>query len=246
MACASVGGQAPPSIDVTGRRGVAAPAGLPPTLRRGSPRTHDGNSVRLCPPAPQSHRVAHPPLSSMTAEDEAWTPLGSGEFGAELRGAAASALVARLRAGHAPTRALLRSRLARHGVLALRPDAAEHSGDGDTDLLLDVATQLGRPRLLPRTTWVSADGSSRAQQGEVAAAPSVLRVIRNAEDTAGPIFGEQWHRDGSFCDQPPQATLWQAVEIPPVRGGRTRFASMDALYHGLPPSCSAATRCTAQ
>ena len=174
-------------------------------------------------------------------EDEAWTPLGAGDFGAELRGAAASALVARLRAGHAPTRELLRARLARHGVLALRPHAAAHSGDGDTAFLLGVATQLGRPRLLPRTTWVSADGSSRAQQGEIPAAPpsAVLRVIRNAEDTGGPIFGEQWHRDGSFCDQPPQATLWCAVDIPCVRGGRTRFASMDAFFHALPPELAA-------
>lgn len=186
------------------------------------------------------------------AEDEPWMPLSAmSSFGAQLCGAAASALVTRWHAGHAPTLTALRSRLARHGVLALRPEAGGRSGDYDATCILGLAAQLGRPRPLPRSTWVAADGTSRAQPlaAERAAAPAaplalpqsaVLRVIRNAEDTTVHIFGEQWHTDGSFMAQPPELTLWRAVDIPNVAGGRTLFASMDAfLEAGLPPAVGA-------
>ena len=177
-------------------------------------------------------------------EEDAWAPLGAGDFGAELRGAAASALLARWRAGHAATLSLLRTRLARHGVLALRPDACSGDGDDDAASFLGLAAQLGRPRPPPSSAWVTADGLSRASRAEHPAAPqsAVLRVVRSAEDTGQQIFGEQWHRDCSFQATLPHVTLWRAVDIPPVPGGRTVFACMAAFLDALPPPLAAELR----
>ena len=184
------------------------------------------------------------PVSSRRMEEDAWAPLGAGDFGAELRGAAASALLARWRAGHASTLSQLRTRLARHGVLALRPDACSGDGD-DAASILGLAEQLGRPRPTPSSACVTADGASRASRAEQAAASqsAVLRVVRSAEDTGQQIFGEQWHRDCSFCqDALPHVTLWRAVQIPPAPGGRTLFACMAAFLDALPPPLAAELR----
>jgi hypothetical protein len=147
-------------------------------------------------------------------EGHDWAPLGAGDFGAQLHGAAASALLASWREGHAATLSLLRARLARHGVLALRPDACCGGGYDDAASVLGLATQLGCPRLPPSSAWVSANGISRASRAEHAAAPqsAVLRVVRDAADTGQQIFGEQWHRDCSFCEGAlPHVTLWRAA-----------------------------------
>ena len=67
-----------------------------------------------------------------------------------------------------------------------------------------------------------------------AAHPHVIEVRREPKETA-PIFGQSWHSDWSFQEQPPSATLLQSHILPP-QGGDTVFASGYKALEALSPA----------
>ncbi|MDH3679690.1 MAG: TauD/TfdA family dioxygenase [Acidimicrobiia bacterium] len=60
--------------------------------------------------------------------------------------------------------------------------------------------------------------------------PGLLRIRTTAESTVA--AGNRWHSDVSCDEEPPQASILQLHEIPPV-GGDTLFASLYAAYEAL-------------
>lgn len=58
----------------------------------------------------------------------------------------------------------------------------------------------------------------------------IQEVIKDAAEVEN--FGNEWHSDAAYLEQPPSGTLLYAVEIPP-KGGETIFANTRAAYDSL-------------
>src|SRR5512139_618991 len=52
----------------------------------------------------------------------------------------------------------------------------------------------------------------------------VQPLIKEADDRSTHVFGEGWHTDSPFLDEPPSITMLRSVEIPPY-GGDTMWAN---------------------
>ena len=62
--------------------------------------------------------------------------------------------------------------------------------------------------------------------------PFVIPLIKEAFETK--IFGEGWHSDTTYTEQPPKATALYSIEVPDT-GGDTMFANMYQAYETLSP-----------
>jgi len=62
--------------------------------------------------------------------------------------------------------------------------------------------------------------------------PDVIAVLKEADEKRISTFGGTWHTDFSFLPEPPDATLLQASELPPV-GGDTIWANQYLAYETL-------------
>ena len=62
--------------------------------------------------------------------------------------------------------------------------------------------------------------------------PFVIPLIKEASETK--IFGEGWHSDTTYTEQPPKATALYSIEVPDT-GGDTMFANMYQAYETLSP-----------
>ena len=60
--------------------------------------------------------------------------------------------------------------------------------------------------------------------------PEVLEIVKTEDDTY--TFGNTWHTDQIFTEQPAKASMLYAKEVPPY-GGDTLFANMYAAYDAL-------------
>ncbi len=63
--------------------------------------------------------------------------------------------------------------------------------------------------------------------------PEITVVERKASDT-GPSFGEQFHTDSSYTENPPRYTMLLAKLVPEKGLGNTEFASQYLAYENLP------------
>ena len=64
--------------------------------------------------------------------------------------------------------------------------------------------------------------------------PNILRLLKEADEATGFVFGVTWHSDWSFQDKPPAYTILYGKDIPPY-GGDTLYASMYNAYDSLSP-----------
>ena len=62
--------------------------------------------------------------------------------------------------------------------------------------------------------------------------PFVIPLIKEVSETK--IFGEGWHSDTTYTEQPPKATALYSIEVPDT-GGDTMFANMYQAYETLSP-----------
>jgi len=60
--------------------------------------------------------------------------------------------------------------------------------------------------------------------------PHVFPLVKEPHERKN--FGEGWHSDTTYTEEPPKATVLYAVEVPPV-GGDTMFANMYLAYETL-------------
>ncbi|MEQ8193376.1 MAG: TauD/TfdA family dioxygenase [Rhodospirillales bacterium] len=60
--------------------------------------------------------------------------------------------------------------------------------------------------------------------------PEILEILKTESDTY--TFGNSWHTDQIFTEQPAKASMLYAKEVPP-HGGDTQFANMYAAYEAL-------------
>lgn len=68
--------------------------------------------------------------------------------------------------------------------------------------------------------------------GGIPGHPDVLEIRKNPEDKR--TFGNVWHSDTTYQDEPPLATMLLARETPPA-GGDTLFLNTHAAYEALSP-----------
>ena len=61
----------------------------------------------------------------------------------------------------------------------------------------------------------------------------VIPLIKEPTETK--IFGEGWHSDTTYTEQPPKATALYSIEVPDV-GGDTMFSNMYQAYETLSPA----------
>jgi taurine dioxygenase len=64
--------------------------------------------------------------------------------------------------------------------------------------------------------------------------PDIIAVLKEAEERKISTFGNAWHSDFSFLDEPPLGSVLYAREVP-SHGGDTLFANMYAAYEALSP-----------
>jgi taurine dioxygenase len=62
--------------------------------------------------------------------------------------------------------------------------------------------------------------------------PDIIAVLKEADEHKISTFGNAWHSDFSFLDEPPLGSVLYGREIP-SHGGDTLFASMYAAYEAL-------------
>lgn len=67
--------------------------------------------------------------------------------------------------------------------------------------------------------------------------PEVIAIVKEPHETKN--FGERWHSDTTYLDNPPIATMLYGVDIPAV-GGDTMFASAEVAYDRLSEGLKAA------
>ena len=60
--------------------------------------------------------------------------------------------------------------------------------------------------------------------------PELTAVLKREHETVN--FGGVWHTDTIYQDEPPMATMLQAIELPPI-GGDTMFANQELAYERL-------------
>jgi len=91
---------------------------------------------------------------------------------------------------------------------------------------LELGRRLGQP------------GITNAQP-HVDDLPEVTVLTKEADRTSG--YGDVWHVDQSFREEPVRGTILQAVDMPPY-GGDTLFLSAAAAFDALPESLKAMLR----
>jgi alpha-ketoglutarate-dependent taurine dioxygenase len=64
--------------------------------------------------------------------------------------------------------------------------------------------------------------------------PDIIAVLKEAEERKISTFGNAWHSDFSFLEEPPMGSVLYAREVP-SHGGDTLFANMYAAYEALSP-----------
>src|SRR5258706_689534 len=62
--------------------------------------------------------------------------------------------------------------------------------------------------------------------------PDIIAVLKDADERKISTFGNAWHSDFSFLDEPPMGSVLYAGEVPD-HGGDTLFANMYAAYEAL-------------
>jgi taurine dioxygenase len=62
--------------------------------------------------------------------------------------------------------------------------------------------------------------------------PEILEVIKEKHERVA--FGESWHSDSTYLEQPPLGSLLYSKEVPPF-GGDTMFANQYLAYEALSP-----------
>lgn len=62
--------------------------------------------------------------------------------------------------------------------------------------------------------------------------PNVQRLIKEASTVVDWIFGDGWHTDSPFMEQPPAVSLLQSLDIPPY-GGDTWWSNTELAYNLL-------------
>ena len=60
-----------------------------------------------------------------------------------------------------------------------------------------------------------------------------ITVVERKETDKGPSFGEQFHTDSSYTQQPPRYTMLMGKLVPPRGKGNTEFASQYHAYEAL-------------
>ena len=68
--------------------------------------------------------------------------------------------------------------------------------------------------------------------------PDIIAVLKEADEVRISTFGNAWHSDFSFLEEPPMGSLLYAREVP-SHGGDTLFANMYAAYEALSPGLRA-------
>jgi taurine dioxygenase len=64
--------------------------------------------------------------------------------------------------------------------------------------------------------------------------PDIIAVLKEADERKISTFGNAWHSDFSFLEEPPMGSVLYAREAP-SHGGDTLFANMYAAYEALSP-----------
>jgi taurine dioxygenase len=64
--------------------------------------------------------------------------------------------------------------------------------------------------------------------------PDIIAVLKEADERKISTFGNAWHSDFSFLEEPPMGSVLYARETP-SHGGDTLFANMYAAYEALSP-----------
>jgi len=108
----------------------------------------------------------------------------------------------------------LTQHLGAHGVLVIRDQHLSR------DAQKNVTQIFGPLMRLPYITPMVDD-------------PDVIAVLKEAHETAGGVFGGEWHSDFSFLQNPPAGSILNAVELPEF-GGDTVFACQSKAYETLP------------
>lgn len=67
----------------------------------------------------------------------------------------------------------------------------------------------------------------------VASHPTVIRVLKQAEEINMGVFGGEWHSDFSFLEEPPSYSVLYARDVPPL-GGDTLWVNMVKALEQLP------------
>ncbi len=62
--------------------------------------------------------------------------------------------------------------------------------------------------------------------------PNVQRLIKEASTVVDWIFGDGWHTDSPFMEQPPAVSMLQSLDIPPY-GGDTWWSNTELAYNLL-------------
>ena len=62
--------------------------------------------------------------------------------------------------------------------------------------------------------------------------PDIIAVLKEADERGISTFGNAWHSDFSFLEEPPLGSVLYAREVP-AHGGDTLFANMYAAYEAL-------------
>jgi taurine dioxygenase len=68
--------------------------------------------------------------------------------------------------------------------------------------------------------------------------PEIIAVLKEADERKISTFGNAWHSDFSFLEEPPLGSVLYAREVP-SHGGDTLFANMYAAYEALSPGMRA-------
>ena len=63
--------------------------------------------------------------------------------------------------------------------------------------------------------------------------PDIIAVLKEADERKISTFGNAWHSDFSFLEEPPAGSVLYSVEVPPY-GGDTIWANQIAAYEMLP------------
>src|SRR3546814_9786848 len=60
--------------------------------------------------------------------------------------------------------------------------------------------------------------------------PDVVAVLKEVDEQRNSAFGGEWHSDFSFLERPPDGSLLQAVELPPVGGADRKSTRLNSSH----------------